>query len=59
MLRPDVKPLVVSKWLKGLTGKDDVITRQKLAQVLKQAAQSLNVDVITLFQPPSKDLFIA
>ena len=59
MLRPDVKPLVVSKWLKGLTDKDDVITRQKLAQVLKQAAQSLNVDVIVLFQPPSKDLFIA
>ena len=47
---------VVSKWLKDLS-KEDVNTRDKLVQILKRAAQSLSVDVITLFEPSSKYYF--
>ena len=49
---------VVSKWLKDLS-KEDVNTRarDKLVQIPKRAAQSLSVDVITLFEPSSKYYF--
>ena len=44
---------VVLKWLKELSS-EDVDIRDKLVQILKQAAQHLSVDVITLFEPSSK-----
>ena len=46
---------VVSKGLKDLP-REDVNIRDKLVRILKQAAQCLSVDVITLFKPPSKYL---
>ena len=44
---------VVSKWLKDLP-REDVNIRDKFVWILKQAAQCLSVDVITLFEPSSK-----
>ena len=45
---------VISKWLADLPKELDVTTRDRLVQILKQAAQCLSADVITKFQPPSK-----
>ena len=50
-------PFVVSKWLKNVP-KEDTSTRDSLVQVLQQAAQCLSVDVIRMFEPPSKHCFI-
>ena len=49
-------PMIVSEWLQHLA-LEDTDAKHKLAQVLKQAAQCLSVDVVTLFQPPSKKMF--
>ena len=49
--------LVVSKWLNSVP-KEDTSTRDSLVQVLQQAAQCLSVDVIGMFEPPSKHCFI-
>ena len=46
--------LIVSEWLQGLTYEDADAKHYKLVQVLKQAVQCLSMDVIELFQPPSK-----
>ena len=47
--------VVVSKWLEDLPAKElDVTTRDRLVQILKQAAQCLSVDVIAEFAPPSE-----
>ena len=48
--------LIVSEWLQSLTHEDVDAKHFKLLQVLKQAVQCLSVDVIELFQPPSKKL---
>ena len=50
-------PSVVSKWLKDVS-KEDTSTRDSLVQVLQQAAKCLSVDVIGMFEPPSKHCFI-
>ena len=50
------KSLFVSTWLQSLPG-EDPSTGHKLAQVLKQSAQCLSVDVVALFQPPGKTKF--
>ena len=50
--------VVVSKWLEDLPKELDVSTRDKLVQILKQAAQCLSVDVITKFAPPSEYISI-
>ena len=47
--------VVVSKWLEDLPAKElDVSTKDKLVQILKQAAQCLSVDMIAKFAPPSE-----
>ena len=48
-------PMIVSEWLQHLA-LEDADAKHKLVQVLKQAAQCLSVDVVTLFQPPSKKM---
>ena len=46
----------VVKWLYNLPLKD-ISTRQILVQVIQNAARYLSVDVIGIFEPPSKNYF--
>ena len=47
------KPSLVSKWLNNHPVIDDSI-RHRLVWYLQQSTRSLSVDVVKLFQPPSK-----
>lgn len=47
------QPVVVSKWLQSLP-MEGANTRSRMVQVLKQAAHSLQVDVIKQFKSPRK-----
>ena len=51
------KSMIVSEWLQQCLKVEHVNTRLKLTEVLKQAAQCLSVDVITLFKPPGKQSY--